>query len=916
MSRTFTHITAVALGAMFLATAVIAADPAAPAGFAKKPAVTRSGDKTTIEFAVDRQTDVAVYVLDSQGKVVRHLAAGVLGGQNPPPPPLKAGLAQSIEWDGKDDAGRTAGVGGQGSGIGNAGVGGRGSGIGKENPTPAFSVRVRVGMKPQFDGFLLYQPDAYPETTSLAVGPKGELYVFYRDPTANGNQGGHKIRVITREGKFVRQILPFPADLPYEKVKATGAFQDADGSLVPNCHNWHSLSFYPDTVATRGRSMSDFSQPVVDGNGRLYWIITGGRLCAIDADGGVPYDTFLSEPLFPGVKNCGGKPTLAMSSDGKYLYASGISQADDSWGKNTRVIPCVWRIDVTTRKPEVFIGSDHLASGLAPSAAAGSPDQATASNANLTGPRGIAVAGGLVYVADPEAGRVAVFKEADRSFVSQIKCVLPNLVQVHPKTGEVYVCSYVPEKKPQADGKCRITDARLLKFPSYKNATTMADLPLPRTGLSPNDGTHRIVLDTSADQPVIWTPGLPYSKTGKIGCYRDAGNSFEQVKLAEPAGPWGDGPRDLLVDRSRGELYVKVQGERWHQFDDKTGQFVRTVAFPKNDGGPYSGSSGSQLGVLPSGDYITHCWGEKAGLMRWTRDLKPLKWDSLPTHRSDWGGMMTFQLKYMSLLGDDIYVIKPVQGAHSVEVYDQGLNVKRRVVWNARRGSCVRVDNKGNVYMTVPLRPADRDFDPFFDGKLEKLPDYYNNIGAGIYWYAYMAGAIVKFPAEGGAFHWTGDERAGNDLTGLPEKIAAAPKAKFQYFLQGHYPHKTCEVQNAAWVRFGCAPYAETYGAGTPVCMCEGSGFDVDAFGRVFHTNLFRFRVEVADNNNNTIAQFGQYGNQDSGPAGRVKTPSIPLAWPTYVAVSDDYAYVNDTVGMRVVRVKLASSAEETCEVK
>jgi hypothetical protein len=138
-------------------------------------------------------------------------------------------------------------------------------------------------------------------------------------------------------------------------------------------------------------------------------------------------------------------------------------------------------------------------------------------------------------------------------------------------------------------------------------------------------------------------------------------------------------------------------------------------------------------------------------------------------------------------------------------------------------------------------------------------------------------------------------------------------------------------------VRFGFAPYAETYGAGTPVCMCEGQGFDVDGFGRVWYTNLFRFRVEVADAANNTVATFGAYGSQNSLGAGKglaaaegspavpaagapapktgPRHPDIPLAWPCYVAVSDDCAYVNDTVGMRVVRVKLGAAAEESCPV-
>jgi hypothetical protein len=65
---------------------------------------------------------------------------------------------------------------------------------------------------------------------------------------------------------------------------------------------------------------------------------------------------------------------------------------------------------------------------------------------------------------------------------------------------------------------------------------------------------------------------------------------------------------------------------------------------------------------------------------------------------------------------------------------------------------------------------------------------------------------------------------------------------------------------------------------------------------------------------NNPITTFGKYGNEDSGgPGARINTPNIPLAWPTYVAVSDRFAYVADTVNRRVVRVKLTYAAEATC---
>ena len=67
--------------------------------FVGSPSVTRSGGKTAVSFSMKKPTNVEVSILDAKGKVVRHLAAGVLGGKNPPPAPLKVGLSQEIEWD-------------------------------------------------------------------------------------------------------------------------------------------------------------------------------------------------------------------------------------------------------------------------------------------------------------------------------------------------------------------------------------------------------------------------------------------------------------------------------------------------------------------------------------------------------------------------------------------------------------------------------------------------------------------------------------------------------------------------------------------------------------------------------------------------------------------------------------------------
>ena len=136
---------------LVLIAVFVCATVQAEVSFSKKPQAEKKGDKTIITFKVSEPTDVEVAVLDSKGNIVRHLAAGVLGKN--PPKPLKPGLSQSLEWDKKDDNGKKAEGG-------------------------PFKVRVRAGMKPEFESFLLYNQNATGNISHVAVGPKGNLYLL------------------------------------------------------------------------------------------------------------------------------------------------------------------------------------------------------------------------------------------------------------------------------------------------------------------------------------------------------------------------------------------------------------------------------------------------------------------------------------------------------------------------------------------------------------------------------------------------------------------------------------------------------------------------------------------------------------------------------------------------------------------
>ncbi|MBL8026832.1 MAG: T9SS type A sorting domain-containing protein [Fibrobacteres bacterium] len=106
---------------LFLISAVING-----ATFVQQPALNQVNGKFIITFSVSDQIDVEVAIIDQDGKVAKHLAAGVLGVATPPPEPLSAGLAQSIEWDGFGDNGEVLAAG-------------------------TYSVRVRLGMFLGFD---------------------------------------------------------------------------------------------------------------------------------------------------------------------------------------------------------------------------------------------------------------------------------------------------------------------------------------------------------------------------------------------------------------------------------------------------------------------------------------------------------------------------------------------------------------------------------------------------------------------------------------------------------------------------------------------------------------------------------------------------------------------------------------------
>ena len=315
---------------------------AGDAAFKTPPTAARVGTQVRITFAVAAPTDVEVAIVNAKGEIVRHLVAGAIGGTNSPPEPLKSGLIQTVEWDGKDDAGQPA-------------TGG------------PFKARVRAGMRLRLDGFLLENPASSGPIASLAIGPKGSVYVFHRDAT-DAHWGSQKIKILNRDGTHQRAIMPFPADMAPERLKPLGVLQTEQGDLVPRIHDLLRLNFYSDYADPFWRSPAQC--PVVDSRGRVHWLVMGPAVASLDADGGVPYESLVGPRLLPDIKGltmasqwfyAHSRPGLALSSDEKFLYFAGLTIGNPK-KEPIKSVPCVFRVPLDNRGPaEVFLGKPAAA---------------------------------------------------------------------------------------------------------------------------------------------------------------------------------------------------------------------------------------------------------------------------------------------------------------------------------------------------------------------------------------------------------------------------------------------------------------------------------------------------------------------------------------------------------------------------
>jgi hypothetical protein len=895
--------------ALYLALACFAAGTLASAGevkFTSKPTASKANGKVKISFTVSAPTDVEVAILDARGKIVRHLAAGVLGAKKPPPAPLKPGLAQKLEWDGKADWGRKAEGG-------------------------PYKVRVRAGMSVKFGRLVGDSPYNFYEMFcgGMAVDQKnGDLYYL-----ARRGRGAHLfcLRVFDRTGKYLREIMPYPAALDARSRKVYGSLP-VPGSKIPAPLNRMSIwpVFYPmmskggEGVKLLGLHPSEPETLLLTDE----YFSTMWRIRKTDGGAGEPFRTDLwAAGSAPRGRGCVGPVMSAFSPDGKAMYFTGYCHAAAKGKKLNPKWPegRIYRMEPGKSKTTTF-ADVALPAGWLPAR------KPWASPVNgFQALHGIAVEeDGNVLICDAASGKVRIFSAAGKETGS---IAAPGAYALVPdlKTGALYVLTRARFRRRKLGANA------VLKFASARpGAKVAAKLQLKR-------GSTWLAGDFSGPTPQLWVADAPapYSREiARANLFRIEDKNGE-LKLIENLAERGKTSAGFAlridVDPEKDLVYVNNGWSQTRRYSGLTGAYAGKLS--KN--GLPQPIMGSELCVRRDG--MVYVSGGKRYSGPWSRLNRDLSPAPLAGGRKEFanrygkmgggyfgnqGSCVTpdghlyfnglfsfrinaiFEVKPDGSLGrgprlTDVLVAKPAaggfKGALIGSVQDQSGGLE--------------IDQKGCIYVGLNVQVQGHEL----PAELAKI--------RGI-------GAVVKFGPNGGAMlpdparvkPGATYKCKKNPSLKMPEKIGPGLPAVTRDYWAGGGPGKKL-LEGALKAYPLLAPFSYEG------CACQTPRFEVDDYGRVYIPNAYTCSVRVVDNEGNQILRFGSYGNFDdgarseaasrkTGPAtpqpvlSEVEGSAIPLAYPVAVKASFKHIYVADSANRRVVRADPVYAAEETCAIK
>jgi sugar lactone lactonase YvrE len=490
--------------------------------FTRPPSATATPDGVRIEFAVDKPTDIEVAVVGRAGKVVRHLAAGVVGRPKAAPPLKPSRLRQSLIWDGKDDDGKPVG-----------------------GPV---TVRVRAGMAYKLGRIIGTPARLTGKVYGLATDPKGNLYVasggVFSTPVFS-------IKVFDRRGKYLRTILPFAADLPAERVVEYGGAEVIDGHLAPANHD-------PLVPYVHRGGIVTFLGNQVRG-GRIWLLNTEGRICRITTDGTAVAWRAAPRTLRPS----GGPMCWAVAPDGKTLFLTGHwnSRATRSKGQVPFNDGVIYRVDPATGKAaellRIEMTEDHYwhkeTNGWYHFRNWGRKNGCAALH-------GIAVdAENRLYVCDRVHQRLSVYDTAGK-LVGSTAIQWPDLVTPAPAGQTVYVVT-----RRIIDGYKATNEFRIVKLSKAVDGKVLAELTL-RGSNAPS-----MAVDATTEPAVIWL-----SNVGKDGAQlvrvEDRGDKLVLTGTLNEDLPAAKAVVKLWADPHSDDVYVNDGWSGLSRYNGRSGE--------------------------------------------------------------------------------------------------------------------------------------------------------------------------------------------------------------------------------------------------------------------------------------------------------------------------------------------------------
>ncbi|MCX7805179.1 MAG: SMP-30/gluconolactonase/LRE family protein, partial [Planctomycetota bacterium] len=804
--------------------------PVEPA-FAKGPVAVRQGDRIRITFAVKEYCDAAVWIEDEAGRMVRHLDAGALG-PNAPPQFVPDSLEQTLVWDGKDDDGNQVDV-------------------------SKCRVKVGLGLRGKFDRIIGWKP-GIGGIRGIVAGNDGALCVMTGEVSVDHGWGGCWIRAFDSGGRYLRQIYPFPPNLPLSKLAGARPIPLPDGSWLPVIYQGLNHSLLPQTPGIPDQ------QPAMTRDGHIIMsnmtfrgMGHGRRLLKIGADGSIPAD-FLGPQISR--YQLDGDFYIALSPDDKYVYVTGLKGRYmwDGGDFHHAVYRVKWDDpDLTELFRKPFIGD---------------PTKAGRDERSLNRPLGLAVdAEGNIFVADSGNGRIAVFRP-DGSPLRQISLPDPRNVAVNSKTGAIYAVGKPDGGKGYA----------LVKFKSPADTS-----PAARVGLQGGSSNFALAVVPDADPPIVWV-----ANGDKV---LDKGDSLEIAGNLHKmhSGPYSDVSCGfeghlMTVNPKTEEIIVG----KWHVFDGKTGKFLRHIRLENADGW------GGEIAIGKDGNFYVRSGGGSNALWKYSPDGKRLPFkEGVMEVPKLYGGHGNSNRGHCVGPDGDIYFVHHYIPHGNTEttlsrIAPDGTIKKLEFVENHLvSGSGVQVDRRGCIYMGLAVKPFGEPYPKWFEGRLPSsgaAPEPW-------FFYRQMYGSIVKFKPEGG-------------------RLVSDPEGPYMATNYSHF-HR-CRIEGAVWVRYG---YSQMHQKDieSSRCNCQSARFGMDGFDRLYIPDSMRASVDIADSNGNRIIRLGRYGNMDSrGPGSPVPKPELPMSWPLVVCATDTACYVADQVNGWVLKIALHYAVEKECAIR